>query len=52
MPAEGGAIRDARATAFWFGRLVGSRGSMASQRSSGTRDDAFMARYHPTPTRF
>ena len=31
---------------FGFGGSLGSRGSMASQRSSGTRDAAFMVRHH------
>jgi hypothetical protein len=34
-----------------MGGSLTSRGPMASQRSSGTRNDAFMARYHATPTR-
>ena len=34
------------------GGSCGRRGSMASQRSLGTRDEAFMARHHATARRF
>jgi putative spermidine/putrescine transport system substrate-binding protein len=35
-----------------FGGSFGNRGSMASQRASGTRDEAFMVCYHATPSGF
>jgi hypothetical protein len=35
-----------------FGGSSGSNGSIASQRSSGTRAEAFMARHHATPPWF
>jgi hypothetical protein len=35
-----------------FGGSFGSRGSSASQRSSGTRDVAFIACHHATPPGF
>jgi hypothetical protein len=35
-----------------FGGSFGSRDSMASHSSSGTRDEAFMAYHHATPLRF
>ena len=35
-----------------FGGSFVNRGSKASQRSSGTSDDAFMARHHGSPPRF
>ena len=37
---------------FGFGGSLGSKGSIASQRSSETRDEAFMAYHHATPLRF
>jgi len=37
---------------FGLGGSLGSRGPMASQRSSGTRDVAFMVCHHATPPRF
>jgi hypothetical protein len=35
-----------------FGDCSGSSGSMASQRSSGTRFEVFIDRHHATPLRF
>ena len=37
---------------FSFGRSVGKRGSRASHRSSGTKDEAFMVHHHATARRF
>jgi hypothetical protein len=52
MPARAARSGTRGRPPFGFGGSFGRRNSMASQRASGTRDKALMARHHAIPPRF